>query len=290
MTQPSVAITFANIKGRAALVVDVHSTGGGRAVDIERATNGAFGHQPMHLFSRWNELREIVPTLRAAASEAFVAGDLRAPAPEPRQVFGIGLNYRAHAAETGVPIPDSPLTFTKFSSSINAPHGDIRIDVPSADWEIEVVAVVGSGGRKIPESSAWDSIAGICVGQDISDRVLQRATQPPQFGLGKSREGYAPFGPWLVDVASLSNRDALPLTCTLNGEIVQQSNSNDLIFSIPQLIAYLSSIVELFPGDVIFTGTPSGVGAARKPPRFLASGDVLVSTIDGVGSITNRCV
>jgi 2-keto-4-pentenoate hydratase/2-oxohepta-3-ene-1,7-dioic acid hydratase in catechol pathway len=145
-------------------------------------------------------------------------------------------------------------------------------------------------GRNITELAAWGAVAGLCVGQDISDRVLQRATQPAQFNLGKSRRGYAPFGPWLVDAETVANRDALALTCTLNGEVVQQSNSSDLIFSIPRLVAYLSSIVELYPGDVIFTGTPSGVGAARTPPRFLTSSDVLVSTIDGVGSITNRCV
>lgn len=271
-------------------MIDDQPSGGGVAVDLEQATRGAFTHQPMSVFSQWQELGDVAPSLRSAATESFTAGDLRAPSPEPRQIFGIGLNYRAHAVETGAPIPDTPLTFTKFASSINSPHGEIPISVPTADWEIEVVAVVGAGGRNIREDSAWDAIAGIAVGQDISDRVLQRATQPPQFSLGKSREGYAPFGPWLVNASSLTNRDALSLTCTLNGEVVQQSNSNDLIFSIPQLVAYLSTVVELYPGDVIFTGTPSGVGAARKPPRFLSPGDVLVSTIDGVGTITNRCV
>jgi len=271
-------------------VIDDQPSGGGVAIDLERATQGEFTHQPMSVFSQWQELGDVAPSLRSAATESFTAGDLRAPSPEPRQIFGIGLNYRAHAVETGAPIPDTPLTFTKFASSINSPHGEIPISVPTADWEIEVVAVVGAGGRNIREDSAWDAIAGIAVGQDISDRVLQRATQPPQFSLGKSREGYAPFGPWLVNASSLTNRDALSLTCTLNGEVVQQSNSNDLIFSIPQLVAYLSTVVELYPGDVIFTGTPSGVGAARKPPRFLSPGDVLVSTIDGVGTITNSCV
>lgn len=290
MNQPREGFRFANIRGRASLVVDDQPSGGGVAVDLEHATRGAFTHQPMSVFSQWQELGDVAPSLRSAATESFTAGDLRAPSPEPRQIFGIGLNYRAHAVETGAPIPDTPLTFTKFASSINSPHGEIPISVPTADWEIEVVAVVGAGGRNIREDSAWDAIAGIAVGQDISDRVLQRATQPPQFSLGKSREGYAPFGPWLVNASSLTNRDALSLTCTLNGEVVQQSNSNDLIFSIPQLVAYLSTVVELYPGDVIFTGTPSGVGAARKPPRFLSPGDVLVSTIDGVGTITNRCV
>ena len=266
MDQSRGIFRFANVKGRASLVIEEQADGGGTAIDIERATNGTFSHHPMSVFPRWNELKEIAPSLPTTALETFGADDLRAPSPEPRQIFGIGLNYRAHAVETGVPLPDSPLTFTKFASSIHSPNGDIRIDVATADWEIEVVAVVGSGGRNIPQTTAWNAIAGICVGQDISDRKLQRATQPPQFSLGKSRAGYSPIGPWLVDASSLTQRDALALTCTLNGDVVQQSNSNDLIFNIPQLVAYLSSIVELYPGDVIFTGTPSGVGAARKPP------------------------
>ena len=289
MSQPSAHLRFANINGRASIIASTRPDGGGTAIDLERATDGTFSHLPMGAFARWDELRNVAPSLQATPG-AFSATDLGAPSPEPRQIFGIGLNYRAHAVETGAPIPDSPLTFTKFASSVNAPHGDIPITVATADWEIEIVAVVGSGGRDIPESNAWDHVAGICVGQDVSDRLLQRATQPPQFSLGKSRAGFTPFGPWLVDVRELPQRDSLALTCTLNGEVVQQSNSNDLIFSIPRLVAYLSTIVELLPGDVIFTGTPSGVGAARKPPRFLAPGDVLVSSVDGVGTLTNRCV
>ena len=273
----------ANLQGRAVFI-----TPDDLAIDIEHASGGAVPCDPMQLFERWTQVRSLAPTVRGGVP--FALGDLDAPSPAPRQIFGIGLNYREHAVETGAPIPDTPLTFTKFASAINKPFGDIIIDVPTADWEIELVVVIGAGGRNIAESAAWAAVAGLCVGQDISDRVLQRATQPPQFSLGKSRRGYAPFGPWLVDAETVANRDALALTCTLNSEVVQQSDSSDLIFSIPQLVAYLSGIVELYPGDVIFTGTPSGVGGARTPPRFLTSGDVLVSTIDGVGSITNRCV
>ena len=273
----------ANLNGRASLI-----TAEGLAIDIEQASGGTLPHEPMRIFDHWAQVRNLAATVRGGVR--FDSAELDAPSPAPRQIFGIGLNYRAHAVETGAPIPDTPLTFTKFVSAVNRPFGDITIDVPTVDWEIELVAVIGTGGRNIPESAAWAAVAGLCVGQDISDRLLQRATQPPQFSLGKSREGYAPFGPWLVDAASVTNRDALPLKCTLNGEVVQQSNSSDLIFTIPQLIAYLSGIVALYPGDVVFTGTPSGVGGARTPPQFLNQGDVLVSTIDGVGSITNHCV
>lgn len=273
----------ANLKGRATLIL-----GDDSAVDLATASHGEFSSDPMSVFSRWDELRAFATT--SLSGSAFSTDDLLAPAPAPRQIFGIGLNYRAHAVETGAAIPETPLTFTKFSSSINSPNGEIPISAASVDYEIELVVVIGAGGRDIAESTAWESIAGVCVGQDVSDRVLQRATQPPQFSLGKSRRGYAPFGPWIVDAANLNSRDALMLRCTLNGDVVQESSSDDLIFSVPQLLAYLSSIVELYPGDVIFTGTPSGVGAARTPPRFLQPGDVLTSTIATVGSITNRCV
>ena len=189
-----------------------------------------------------------------------------------------------------MPIPTTPLTFTKFSSSVSGPNADIPITGSSVDWEVELVVVVGTGGRNISVADAWNHIAGLCVGQDISDRALQFASQPPQFSLGKSRKGYSPFGPWLVDAIDVPNRDELRMTCTLNGEEVQNTLTNDLIFDVSDTVSYLSEIVELLPGDVIFTGTPGGVGVSRKPQVFLKTGDVLVSTIEGVGSTTNRCV
>jgi len=280
---------FANVRGRASLVIESNADGG-TAIDLERATAGELSCDPMVAFTRWHILRQHAERLQRAEVQPFAMRDLGAPSPRPAQVFGIGLNYRQHAEETGAPIPDSPLTFTKFASSVNAPYGEIPIGVPTADWEVELVVVVGSGGRNIAESSGWDALAGVCVGQDISDRLLQRATTPPQFSLGKSRRGYAPFGPWLVDAADLDDRDNLMMHCSVNDVEMQRSSTSDLIFSVPRLVAYLSTIVELLPGDVIFTGTPSGVGGARKPPRFLSAGDVIVSTIDGIGSITNRCV
>lgn len=280
---------FGNVRGRAALITR-ETPDGGEWVDIEKASDGRFHHDPAAIFARWSELRSLAPTLPSYETKSFVYHELGAPSPRPAQVFGIGLNYREHAVETGAPIPDSPLTFTKFSSSINAPFGDIPVGVPTCDWEVELVVVVGQGGRNIPVTHGWNAVAGVCVGQDISDRVLQRATQPPQFSLGKSRRGYSPFGPWLVDAASITARDRMNLRCTVNDEEVQRSLTDDMIFSVPELIAYLSSIVELLPGDVLYTGTPSGVGGARKPPRFLAPGDVIRSTLDGVGTIINRCV
>lgn len=297
---------FANIDSRASLVVHADDRGG-VAIDLHEASNARLPVDPMAALTEWVQLREFVESqpvdavphdvevtsarvAKGSPYRRFAWSDLRAPSPRPRQIFGIGLNYREHALETGTPIPQTPLTFTKFASSINDPFGDIRIDVPTADWEIELVVVIAAGGRNIPKSEAWSRTAGVTIGQDISDRVLQRATQPPQFSLGKSRAGYAPIGPWIVDASSMSSPDSLNINCRINDIQVQNSTTSDMIFSVPDLIVYLSSIVELYPGDLIFTGTPSGVGAARTPPIFLAPGDLIESTIEGIGSIRNRCV
>jgi 2-keto-4-pentenoate hydratase/2-oxohepta-3-ene-1,7-dioic acid hydratase in catechol pathway len=130
----------------------------------------------------------------------------------------------------------------------------------------------------------------VCPGQDISDRGLQFSSTPPQFGLGKSRAGFSPFGPWLVSVDELANRDCLEISCSVNGIEMQRSLTNDLIFSVSQIIEFLSSVVELLPGDVIFTGTPGGVGVSRKPPLFLKSGDIITTTLTGIGTLTNHCI
>jgi len=279
-------LRFASRNGRAHLVVGTDN----RLVDLENASGGVFSSEPSEAFRRWKELRAFAATIPDSSGDICDVNDLDAPSPWPTQVFGIGLNYRSHAEESGLPIPTSPLTFTKYSSSVAHGNADIPLVGSSIDWEVELVVVIADGGRNIPHDTAWDHVAGIAVGQDISDRALQFASQPPQFSLGKSRRNYSPFGPWLIDAANVPNRDALHMTCTLNGEIVQDTSTDDLIFNVPDIIAYLSRVVQLLPGDVIFTGTPGGVGVSRKPAVFLTPGDVLVSTIDGIGSTTNRCV
>ncbi|MEN9802597.1 MAG: hypothetical protein RLZ37_1722 [Actinomycetota bacterium] len=282
-------LRFANIAGRSALV----DADGTRYLDLESTSNGAFSPEPMDAFTRWDALRAFRAELAPSAFDTAPLIDaslLGAPSPMPYQVFGIGLNYRTHAEESGMPIPTSPLTFTKFTSSIAAPNADIALGSATVDWEVELVVVISSGGRDISLDRAWDHVAGVAVGQDISDRTLQFATQPPQFNLGKSRRGYSPFGPWLIDASNLSDRDRLHMTMTLNGEKVQDTLTDDLIFDVPTIISYLSTIVELLPGDVIYSGTPGGVGMSFKPPRFLKPGDVIVSSIDGIGTTTNHCV
>jgi 2-keto-4-pentenoate hydratase/2-oxohepta-3-ene-1,7-dioic acid hydratase in catechol pathway len=276
---------FAVLNGRAHLV----SPDGRSLVDVNAASNGALPAAANSCFAEWNALREFASS-NTHFDIPLDERQLDAPSPDARQVFGIGLNYRSHAEESSMDIPTSPLTFPKFPSSITSPHGDVVLSGPLVDFEAEVVAVISAGGRNITEANAWNHVAGICPGQDISDRGLQFASNPPQFGLGKSRETFSPFGPWLVSPDELANKDALVVSCALNGEEMQRASTDDLIFSIPATIEYLSSIVELYPGDVIFTGTPGGIGATRKPPRFLASGDVLTTTIDGIATITNRIV
>lgn len=278
-------LRFASKNGRAQLVIGPDNL----LVDLAEASNGRFTSEPIDAFRRWSEVRDFAASYTGTGTPCDVA-TLDAPSPWPTQVFGIGLNYRTHAEESGMEIPSSPLTFTKFSSSIAHGNADIPVHGPAIDWEVELVVVVSTGGRDIAHEDAWNHIAGVAVGQDISDRRLQFASQPPQFNLGKSRKNYSPFGPWLVDAHDLKDRDALHMTCTLNGETVQDTKTDDLIFGVADIVSYLSGIVQLLPGDVIFTGTPGGVGVSRKPPVFLKPGDVLVSAIDGIGTTTNTCV
>jgi len=278
-------LRFASKNGRSHLVVGPDNG----LVDLETASGGKFSSEPIEAFRRWDEVRDFAASFTGTGTPCDV-NDLDAPSPWPTQVFGIGLNYRSHAEESGMEIPKSPLTFTKFTSSIAHGNADVPVYGPMVDWEVELVVVISTGGRDISAKNAWSHVAGIAVGQDISDRKLQFASQPPQFNLGKSRKNYSPFGPWLIDARDVQNKDALHMTCTLNGEIVQDTMTDDLIFSVSDIISYLSSIVQLLPGDVIYTGTPGGVGVSRKPAVFLKPGDVLVSTIDGIGTTTNKCV
>jgi 2-keto-4-pentenoate hydratase/2-oxohepta-3-ene-1,7-dioic acid hydratase in catechol pathway len=186
-------------------------------------------------------------------------------------------------------VPEVPATFTKFPASLSGPFDDIEIVGDGIDWEVELVAVVGRHADRVAEEDAWSHIAGLTVGQDISDRPLQFAAGA-QFSLGKSRRGYGPMGPWLVTLDEVSDPDDLGLGCSVDGETVQDARTSDLIFSVPRLVAELSAVLPLLPGDVIFTGTPAGVGITRTPPRSLHSGQVLETGIEGIGTIRNTCV
>ncbi len=273
---------LANHDGRLALVL------ADGIADVATASDGRFGPDPMTAFDDWDAF------VAWAAGNHAVTGPLDeatlgCPVPRPRQVFAIGLNYRSHAEESGMAIPDVPATFTKFPASLGGPFDAVPIVGDTVDWEVELVAVIGRPADRVAEADGWDHVAGLTVGQDISDRTLQFAAGM-QFSLGKSRRGYGPMGPWLVTPDEVPDRDDLGLGCSVDGETVQDGRTNDLVFSVPRLVAELSAVLPLLPGDVIFTGTPSGVGMARKPPRSLQPGQVLESWIEGIGTIRNPCV
>jgi 2-keto-4-pentenoate hydratase/2-oxohepta-3-ene-1,7-dioic acid hydratase in catechol pathway len=200
-------------------------------------------------------------------------------------VFAIGLNYHAHAEESGFGTPKAPPVFTKFPACLTGPHAAVELPSRSVDYEVELVVVIGKRAQAVDEAAAWSYVAGLTVGQDLSERVIQLAGPAPQFSLGKSFTGFGPIGPVLVTVDEFENPNDLEIRCAINGETMQQGRTSDLIFSVPNLIARLSAVCALLPGDIIFTGTPSGVGVSRKPPRFLTPDDVLISSITNIGEL-----
>ena len=275
---------LANHAGRAVVV-----TGEDQAVDIESGSEGRFGPDVAALYDDWDAFREWAGTFDASGAHHSPIDEakLGPPSPRPRQVFGIGLNYREHAAETGQEVPRIPATFTKFPTCLTGPYADVTLPSTYVDWEVELVVVIGRRAHLVSEGDAWSHVAGVTVGQDLSERVVQRAAGR-QFSLGKSYPGFGPTGPWLVTVDELDDPDDLALQCTLDDEVVQSARTGDMIVAVPGLIRVLSEVVALLPGDVIFTGTPSGVGVARDPRRYLAPGQVVESRIAGIGTMRNR--
>jgi 2-keto-4-pentenoate hydratase/2-oxohepta-3-ene-1,7-dioic acid hydratase in catechol pathway len=275
-------VKLANVRGRCALVF------GDEIADIAEVSRGRFGPDPMAPYEDWAAVAEFTQGVTSTTGP-LVEADLRCPVPAPRQVFAIGVNYRSHAEESGMAIPDVPATFTKFPACLTGPFDDIEIVGETTDWEVELVVVVGRRAEHVDEAEAWSYVAGLTVGQDVSDRHLQFAAGG-QFSLGKSRRSYGPMGPWVVSPDGLADPDDLVLGCSVDGERVQEGRTSDLVFSVPRLMAELSAVLPLFPGDVIFTGTPAGVGVTRQPSRFLRPGQTLVSWVEGIGTIRNRCV
>jgi 2,4-didehydro-3-deoxy-L-rhamnonate hydrolase len=272
---------LAHHDGRAALVLD------NGIADVERSSGGRFGPDVMALYDDWDAFIEFAGGVSSSTGplDEHALGN---PAPRPHQVFAIGLNYRSHAEESGMAIPAVPATFTKFPASLAGPFDEIELVGNFVDWEVEIVAVVGRRADRVAEADGWAHIAGLTIGQDISDRDLQFAAGG-QFSLGKSRRGYGPMGPWLVTPDEFANPDDLALGCSIDGETVQEARSSDLIFDIPRLVAELSAVLPLLPGDVIFTGTPAGVGITSQPARSLQPGDVLETWVEGIGTIRNVC-
>ncbi len=217
---------------------------------------------------------------------------IHAPIDNPEKIICIGLNYADHAAESGMPIPEEPIVFSKYASSIIGPDENIVAPRASSkvDYEVELVVVIGKRGRNIAEEDALNYVAGYMVGHDVSARDYQLEKPGAQWMMGKTFDTFAPIGPDLVTTDDVPDPHNLGIRCILNGETVQDSNTSQLIFGVPKLIAYLTHVFTLTPGDLIFTGTPPGVGMGRDPQLWLKHGDHVVCEIDGLGRLENPVV
>ncbi|MHA6804572.1 fumarylacetoacetate hydrolase family protein [Salinifilum ghardaiensis] len=278
---------FANVAGRPSLVEDT-----GRVVDIARASGGHLPADVQAAYQHWDELRELAADLDPADS-AIVEAPAHAfdnPVPAPRQIFAIGLNYTDHAAESAQAVPDEPVVFTKYPTSLTGPRGAIALPPGRVDWEVELVVVIGRHAHRVTAEAGWEHVAGLTAGQDLSERDRQLAGSAPQFSLGKSHPGFGPVGPVLVTTDELDDPDDLELGCLVNGEQRQKGRTSDLVFPVPELIARLSRVTPLLPGDVLFTGTPAGVGLGRSPQQFLSPGDELTSYVRGIGEMHHHMI
>lgn len=231
-----------------------------------------------------------VPNLSALPSAALGEVRLLPPVPEPEKIVCIGLNYRDHARESGMDIPKYPVFFAKYRNALAGPHDPIELPRVSTqvDYEAEMAVVMGRAGRHIPEERALEYVAGYMALNDVSARDFQFRT--PQWIQGKTFDTFAPCGPFLVTADEVPDPHALAVRLRLNGQLMQDSNTREFIFPIPRLIAYLSDIFTFAPGDIISTGTPSGVGFSRKPPVFLKPGDVVEVEVEQVGTLRNPVV
>lgn len=215
-----------------------------------------------------------------------------APVLDPQKIICVGLNYADHAAETGAKAGDEPVIFCKFPTTLRGPEAPIELPPESSevDYEAELVVIIGRRARRVSRANAWDYVAGYACGHDVSARDWQKGKPGKQWLLGKSFDSFAPLGPWLATSDEIADPGNLPIELRLNGQVMQSSNTSQLIFPIDYLVSYLSHVATLLPGDLIYTGTPPGVGMARTPPVFLRPGDVVEITIEGLGTLRNPVV
>jgi 2-keto-4-pentenoate hydratase/2-oxohepta-3-ene-1,7-dioic acid hydratase in catechol pathway len=248
-----------------------------------------FDGSMIELIAAWDgERATIEANLRSGERRPLSSVRLLAPIQRPGKIFAIGLNYADHITESGAETPAHQVWFTKAATSINGPFDDIEIAKagPFVDYEVELVAIIGKRGRNIAKADAAAHVFGYCVGNDVTERFWQHRT--PQWSLGKSFDTHAPIGPWLTTADDVADPHALGLRCIVNGEKRQDSNTKHLVFSIWDQIEHLSQAMTLEPGDVIFTGTPGGIGAAMDPRQFLKAGDIVRCEIDGLGAIEGK--
>jgi 2,4-diketo-3-deoxy-L-fuconate hydrolase len=281
---------IANLAGRATIVTDEG------ILDVATGSNGAFSASVDKCVAQLDTLKTWFDSAQPDVSEHVKPGDfckdprLGPVVANPQQIFAVGLNYRHHANEMNLALPSEPMVFAKFVSSLCGPNDKLPVRGATTDFEAELVVVIGKRSRNITADVALGVVGGYCVGQDYSERSLQMRGAQAQFSLGKSHQNFAPVGPWLTTADEIDDPNALGITCQVNDVQYQNSSTNDMVFTVAEIVSYLSTIVELRPGDLIFTGSPHGVGQGQIPSVFLKPGDHIVTEIERLGRIENVAV
>lgn len=238
----------------------------------------------LHLGWMLSQHQTMLPQIPAGAR-------IGCPVAHPSKIVCIGLNYAKHAKETNAPIPKEPILFMKSTTAITGPYDPVMIPKNSVktDWEVELAFVIGKKASYVEESEAMDYVAGYCLHNDVSEREFQ-LERGGTWDKGKGCDTFAPLGPWLVTKDEIADPHALRLWLKVNDQLMQDGNTDDLIFNIPQLVSYLSQFMTLLPGDIISTGTPAGVGLGFNPPVYLKPGDVVELGIDGLGTSRQKVI
>lgn len=267
----------------------------GKVVNLAEASGGRLPNDMRSFIEQGDSALKLAQEIAGKGGANGVAlGDVKllAPISNPSKLIAIGLNYMDHVRETGAKVPQIAIMFTKYTTAIVGPGDDVRWDpavTSKVDWEAELAVVIGKRASKVKEEDAFDYILGYTNCNDVSARDLQNE-KGDQWIMGKSLDTFAPMGPYVLTKDEVADPNALSIKCLVNGKAMQDSNTREMIFKVPYLISYISRGVTLLPGDIITTGTPDGVGGARKPPIFLKNGDVMTVEIEGLGQLTNACV
>jgi 2-keto-4-pentenoate hydratase/2-oxohepta-3-ene-1,7-dioic acid hydratase in catechol pathway len=264
-----------------------------RIVDLAEASGGRLPADMLALLQQGEPALELAREIaaNAASGPALAQVELLAPVPNPSKVVAIGLNYMDHCREQNIQPPQAPMIFAKFPTAVVGPGAVIRWDpalTRQVDYEAELAVVMGRTARRVSAAQALDYVAGYMNCNDVSARDLQFGDR--QWVRGKSLDTFCPLGPWLVTRDEVPDPHALSIRCTVNGTVMQDSTTAEMIFDVPQLIEFASQAFTLLPGDVIATGTPDGVGVFRSPQIFLKEGDVVTVEVEGLGELTNHCV
>ena len=281
---------IANLAGRATIVTDQG------LIDVATQSNGAFSTSVdkciRHLDNllTWFHAADLDVTDPTTPSELYGDARLGPIVVNPQQIFAVALNYRHHAEEMKLALPKQPTIFTKWASSLCGPNDELPVPSDTTDFEAELVVVMGATARGLSVENALTAVAGYCVGQDFSDRTLQMQGAPAQYSLGKSYRNFSPTGPWLTTADEIPNPNDLSIQCSVSGVEYQNSMTSDMVFTVAEIVSYLSNVVELRPGDLIFTGSPHGSGHGQTPPRFLKPGDRIVTEIGRLGRIESEAV